>query len=202
MSLYIDGQAIEQIDPRFDMQLNHVTTHPAQFSMSMAHDMRIGIAADLSSRPNLKPSYRKRVNTAEGHFEELIDFMDHDEHFSRIKDRFNEQNGNPYDSDDENWDPDFQWGWHHSTLWEELKVGSDPDPFGAQMAAMGRYLVFYRHWHHVNNEEEGSRVKYNNSLPAAQSHSLPYLYRFRTSTASFMARISVGTTALAMSRRD
>lgn len=86
--LQINGQALDQLDPRFAMRVNNASTHPSQFSLSMVHDMRIGIDANLSHRPNLKPSYRKRVHTAAGHLDELIDFMDQDEEFGRIKERF------------------------------------------------------------------------------------------------------------------
>ena len=173
----INGQAIDQLDHRFAMHINHVSEHPSNFSTNMAHDMRIGIGgADLMRRPNLKPSYRKRISTAEGHFEEMIDFMDQDLQFSRIKDRFNDENPNPFGPDDEDYDPDFEWGWFHFTLWEELKIGNDPDPFGAQMAVMGRYLLFYRHWFQKDAHPEDKK-KFNNGLPGAQAHSLPYLYR-------------------------
>ena len=138
--------------------------------------MRVGVQESEFVRPSLNRNAKKRHHTICSQHGELLEYMYQDDDFERIRRRYNQ--AHPFDVHDEAINPDGEWeeyNWCHDELWQELMHDNDPDPMGAMMAAMGRYLLFYRYQHNVENL--GSNRKYNNGQPSLRSHSIPYYYR-------------------------
>lgn len=138
--------------------------------------MRVGVQESEFVRPSLNRNAKKRHHTICSQHGELLEYMYQDDDFERIRRRYNQ--AHPFDVHDEAINPDGEWeeyNWCHDELWQELMHDSDPDPMGAMMAAMGRYLLFYRYQHNVENL--GSNRKYNNGQPSLRSHSIPCYYR-------------------------
>ena len=158
------------LDNRFRDYVHSGNVNPHNNSVSIVHDMRLGIRGDLN-RPALSRSAKKRLGiVCKQHFE-LIRYMEQDEDFERIRVQYNQDH--PLENNPEGELEEWRWG--HDQLWDTLMHEGDPDPMGAMMAALGRYLLFYRYQHNVENL--GSNRKYNNGQPALRAHAMPYYYR-------------------------
>lgn len=164
------------LDSRFRDYVHSGNVNPHNNSVSIVHDMRVGVQESEFVRPSLNRNAKKRHHTICSQHGELLEYMYQDDDFERIRRRYNQ--AHPFDVHDEAINPDGEWeeyNWCHDELWQELMHDNDPDPMGAMMAAMGRYLLFYRYQHNVENL--GSNRKYNNGQPSLRSHSIPYYYR-------------------------